>query len=182
MRPPSVRLVDALPLRTSRLTLRPLGRRDADVLAAMLADPAVMRHFPHPMSRAESDGWLRRNLTRYDDDGTGLFAVCRGDEWIGDCGLLLRRLDRVPVLELGYHLRRDTWGHGYATEAARACLDLAFSMTDVASVVALIRPGNRPSRRVAARLGAALHGAVLHAGLPHDLWHVTRSAATGALQ
>ncbi len=182
MRPPQVRLVDALPLRTSRLTLRPLGWHDADGLAAMLADPAVMRHFPHPMTRGESDAWLRRNLARYVEDGTGLFAVCRDDEWLGDCGIIVRRIDGDPVLELGYHLRRDVWGHGYATEAARACLDLAFCMTDVASVVALILPGNVPSRGVAARLGGQVRGVVLHAGRTHDRWCVRRPDTVGALQ
>jgi RimJ/RimL family protein N-acetyltransferase len=172
------RLIDALPLCTARLTLRALDERYADALAAMLADPVVMRFFPHPMTRAEADAWLHLNLDRYRQHGTGMFAVCRGDDWIGDCGIIRRDLDATHVFELGYHFRRDVWGRGYATEAARACVDLAFEVLDADAVpvlVALIRPGNRPSQRVARRLAFHVEGAVLHAGECHERWVVTRA-------
>lgn len=164
------RLVDRLPLQTPHLALRRLSPDDGEALAAMLADPVVMRFFPRPMTRREADLWLRRNLDRYERDGTGLFAVTRGRRWIGDCGFVWRCLDDGPVLELGYHFARHAWGHGYATEAARACLALADDAAPGLPVVALIRGENRASRRVAARLRFTIRGAVLHAGLPHERW------------
>lgn len=181
------RLVDALPLHTGRLTLRVLGADDAEVLAAMLADPVVMRFFPRPMTRPEADAWLRLNLERYRQHGTGMFAVCRGNEWIGDCGLIRRAIDATHAFELGYHFRRDVWGHGYATEAARACVELAFGALDADTLpvlTALIRPGNRSSQRLARRLAFRIEGAVVHAGECHERWALPRAryAAQAAAQ
>lgn len=167
-------ILDALPLRTARLTLRRLEPADAGPLARMLADPDVMRHFPRPLARDEADAWLARNIARYEIDGTGLFAVCLDAEWIGDCGLVVRRIDSEAVLELGYHLRRDRWARGYAVEAAAACVELASRLTSVPAVTALIRPENVRSRRVAGRLGFAVRGAVVHAGVTHERWQRPR--------
>lgn len=172
------RLVDALPLHTERLTLRALDPDDAEGLAAMLADPVVMRFFPRPMSRSETDAWLRLNLERYRQDGTGMFAVCRGTEWIGDCGIIRRAIDATHAFELGYHFRRDVWGHGYAIEAARGCVALAFGSLDANALpvlTALIRPGNRSSQRLARRLAFRIEGAVVHAGECHERWVLPRA-------
>lgn len=170
------RFVDALPMRTSRLTLRPLAVSDIDHVAGMLADAAVMRHVWRPLTRAEAGAWLRQHLDLYQRDGTGRFAVCLGSTWIGDCGLVQRRIDGIRTLELGYEFRREVWGQGYATEAASACLRLAFSLASPAAaevVTALVRPGNRGSQRVVRRLGFRVAGAVVHAGLCHERWNVT---------
>ncbi|WP_349252436.1 GNAT family N-acetyltransferase [Streptomyces sp. A2-16] len=58
-------------------------------------------------------------------------------------------------MELGWTLKAETWGHGYATEAARACLDWGFVTLDEPYFISLIRPGNTASVRVAERLGFA---------------------------
>lgn len=170
-------LLDRLPWRTSRLALRPLTMADAPAVAAMLADPEVMRHFPAPLSRTQSDAWLLRNLQRYERDGTGLFAVTRDEAWIGDCGLVRRQIGGHCVFELGYHFSRQVWGRGYATEAAAACVALARTAAPSLPLVALIRSGNVASRRVAARLGFAVQGAMLHAGHPHECWCAPTPAA-----
>lgn len=175
------RLVDALPLHTERLTVRALDADDAGAMAAMLADPVVMRFFPRPMTRPETDAWLRLNLERYRQHGTGMFAVCLGSEWIGDCGILRRTIDATCAFELGYHFRRDVWGHGYAMEAARACVDLAFGALDadaLPELTALIRPCNRPSQRLSRRLAFTVTGAVVHAGESHERWALPRARIT----
>ncbi|MBA2354392.1 MAG: GNAT family N-acetyltransferase [Luteitalea sp.] len=173
-------LIARLPIRTGRLTLQPLGDEHLPALAALLADPVVMRYFPRPMTLPESSIWLQRNLERYRHDGSGLFAVVRQDadgaRLIGDCGLVVRSFGGRTRVELGYHFARDVWGQGLATEAARACVALAFEASDVPAVVALIRPENRPSQGVARRAGLQPRGAVLHIGLVHDVWHITREA------
>ena len=181
-------LLDALPIRTERLLLTRLDGSHLPDLGAMLADPIVMRYFPRVMSRTETAQWLRRTIDRYGQHGTGLLAVLRADgsrppEFLGDCGLQVRRFGQRQHLELGYHFARHAWGQGLATEAARACVRLGFGATDVPEVVALIRPENGPSQRVARRVGMRPHGAVLHAGLVHDIWRIGREAAgTLALQ
>jgi RimJ/RimL family protein N-acetyltransferase len=175
-----LRLNEHLPLRTERLVLVPLDLSHLDPLAAMLADPLVMRHFPRVMTRVESEQWLRRTIDRYRQHGTGLLAVLRDSggagpaEFLGDCGLQVRAFGGQTHLELGYHFTRQAWGHGYATEAARACVALGLRQVAVDEVVALIRPENGASQGVARRVGMRPAGAVLHAALVHDIWHASR--------
>lgn len=185
--PLAVSLMSHLPLRTARLQLTPLDLSHLPALAAMLADPVVMRYFPRAMSSVETEGWLRRTIGRYQQHGTGLLAVLGPDGpaagLIGDCGLQVRSIAGHEHLELGYHFTRSAWGRGYATEAARACLALAFAHTQVPDVIALIRPENGPSQGVARRLGMRPGRAVLHGGLVHDVWRVDREGfAEDALQ
>lgn len=174
--PPRAALCERLPLWTPRLVLRRLTLGDLDAVAAMLADPLVMRHFPRTLTRRESEAWLLRNAERYGRDGTGLFAVTLDGTWIGDCGLVLRQVDAEEVLELGYHFSRAAWGHGYATEAAAACVALARDTVPELPVVAFIRSANATSRRVATRLGFTVRGATLHAGVVHERWEAPPAA------
>ena len=173
-----LQLRQQLPLRTPRLRLVELDLTHLPALAAMLADPVVMRYFPRVMTMAESEQWLRRTIDRYRQHGTGLLAVMQDGEhetaFLGDCGLQVRAFEGQVHLELGYHFTRAAWGHGYATEAARACVSLALRHSEVSDVVALIRPENGPSMGVARRIGMSRAGCVLHAGLVHDVWRLTR--------
>ena len=180
-------LHEHLPLRTRRLLLVELDLSHLPAMAAMLADPVVMRYFPRVMSMTETEQWLRRTVDRYRQHGTGLLAVLSHHDdppaFLGDCGVQVRSFDGRLHLELGYHFARRAWGNGYATEAARACLTLAFTHSDAAEVVALIRPENTPSQGVARRLGMQRDGCLLHAGLVHDVWRVSRETfAADALQ
>jgi [ribosomal protein S5]-alanine N-acetyltransferase len=75
---------------------------------------------------------------------------------VGDCGIQL--LEGGPDVELGFHLRRSAWGRGYATEAARACLDSAFTGLGLAQVVAIVAPGNAASVRVLEKIGMRAAG------------------------
>src|ERR1035441_853663 len=115
-------------LETERLTLRRLHPDDADAIFAVLGDVIAMQHYPRRFARKDAEEWIERNLRRYAEHGHGLYAVVlkASGEVIGDCGLVTQQIEGRPELEVGYHLRRDQWGHGYATEAARACLDYAF--------------------------------------------------------
>jgi RimJ/RimL family protein N-acetyltransferase len=72
-------------------------------------------------------------------------------ELVGDCGIQL--LEGGPDVELGFHLRRSVWGRGYATEAARACLDAAFAGLGLDEVIAIVAPGNAASVRVLEKIG-----------------------------
>lgn len=81
---------------------------------------------------------------------------------------------------MGYLLARPAWEQGYATEAARASRDWAFSALGVARVISPIRPENRRSQRVAERNGFRVIRQVQHAGLLHDVWGMERSTWLGA--
>lgn len=156
-------------LETARLLLREFTVQDADDMARILSDPETMRFYPAPYDRAGVEQWIERNRQRYGDDGVGLWAVelVNTQELIGDCGVILQNVDGERLYEIGYHLRRDLWGQGLATEAATACRDWAFEHLRGERLISLIRPDNLRSRRVAERVGMTIWKEVNWRGLPH---------------
>jgi len=161
-------------LETGRLLLRPLELADEEAMFALLGDPVAMQWYPHPLSREETREWILRNRQRYRDYGGGLFGlVLRSTgELIGDCGPSRHEIEGQPEFEIGYHLQRQCWGQGYAGEAARACIDFAFSRWRPARVISLIRPENLPSRRVAERNGLVLDKVVFWRSYDHCVYQM----------
>jgi RimJ/RimL family protein N-acetyltransferase len=144
---------------------------------AYLGDPKTMLYYPQPFSREFVRDGIAKNIERYNSDGYGLFGVVLKEtgEFIGDCGLVWQDVDGVQELEVGYHFRREFWGHGYATEAAKACIDFTFANTGVDHVISLIRPENEPSRRVAERNGLRIVRRIGWKGLVHDVWSISKA-------
>jgi [ribosomal protein S5]-alanine N-acetyltransferase len=163
-------------LETERLILRPLTQDDVDAIYAVIGDPIAMQHYPRTFAREDAVEWIERNRRWHERDGYSLLAVVLKStgKVIGDCGLSWQLADDTPMLELGYHLQRDEWGHGYATEAARACMDYAFHQLSAEKLVSLILAENQPSRRVAERNGMRVERQVMHSGRQHLLYAITR--------
>ena len=167
-------------IETQRLTLRQMDQGDLDALRAILQDPEVMYAYEHAFSEEEVRAWLANQQRRYREDGFGLWAaVCRQTgEMIGQCGLTWQDWDGRQVLEVGYLFRRSAWGQGYATEAAIACKEYAFTVLDAQEVWSIIRDSNLPSQRVAQRNGMAVRGRfVKHyygMDMPHLVYSVRR--------
>ena len=158
-----------MPAPTERLEFREMGPDDLDAMAALLGDPEVMRYYPRPKSRDEALAWIEWNERLYRDEGHGLWVVTlRGTgEFVGDCGLTPQEVEGVTDLEVGYHVRSGLQGHGYATEAAAACRDHARDVLGAHRLIAVIRPDNRPSQRVAEKIGLPFEReAVSRTGLP----------------
>lgn len=163
-------------LETPRLILRRLRRDDVDAVFEVIGDAETMQYYPRRFERKDAEEWVERNLKRYVEHGSGLYAVVLKStrEVIGDCGLVQQNVEGTPLLEVGYHFRRDQWGMGYATEAARACIDYAFRNMNANKVISLIRPENMPSRRVAERNGMRIERQITYFGLPHLIYAMTR--------
>jgi len=143
-----------LPAPTSRLAFREMTEADLDDMAALLGDPEVMAYYPAPKSRGEAADWIARMQARYAEHGHGLWIIETHDgEFLGDCGLTWQSVNGDPVLEVGYHVRADRQGRGYASEAARACVELVAREWAPVLLTAIIHPANDASRRVAAKLG-----------------------------
>jgi RimJ/RimL family protein N-acetyltransferase len=138
-------------LTTERLTLRGWREDDLDAYAAIAADPEVMRFMGGPLDRADTWRQIAVFVGHWELRGHGLWVVERDGELIGRVGLI--RPEGWPGLEVGWLLGRDAWGHGYATEAARAAADHAWRELGARELISLIAPGNVPSQRVAERLG-----------------------------
>jgi [ribosomal protein S5]-alanine N-acetyltransferase len=142
-------------LETKRLTLREMNLDDIDDLLGVLSDPESMRFYPKPLDRPMTQMWIERNIQRYSQHGFGLWAIIlkESGQLIGDCGLVVQEVDGVEEIEIGYHMRRDLWGQGLATEAAQACREYGFGQLGFDKLVSLINPANMASRRVAEKNG-----------------------------
>ena len=163
-------------LHTERLVLREFVAEDADALLLVLSDPETMRHYPAPLDHAGVEHWIERNLRRYAEDGVGLWAMIlkSSGELIGDCGIIRQQVGGENLFEVGYHLRRDHWGQGLATEAAVACREWSFANLKLDRLISLIRPENVPSCRVAERNGMKIWKQVEWRGLRHYVYQVER--------
>ena len=161
---------------TERLVLRQLHLSDLDAMYAYLGDPLTMVHYPQPFSREFVKQGIAKNLERYSYNGYGLFGVVLKEtgEFIGDCGLVWQEVEGRAELEVGYDFRREHWGKGYAPEAAKACIELAFDRAGVDHVISLIRPENLASRRVAEKNGLRIVREVMWKDLLHDVWRKDR--------
>ena len=112
---------------TERLFFREMTLEDVDTLALVMSDPESMKFYPHPFSREEVENWIKWNIDNYQKYGFGLWAVClkESGEMIGDCGITMQQVENDLFPEIGYHLRKEFRGMGYATEAAKACARFA---------------------------------------------------------
>ncbi len=161
-------------LRSERLLLRGWHARDRAPFAELNADLEVMRYFPAPLSRTESDQLIDRMAAHFDEHGWGLWALEEQatERFLGFTGLaLVESLPFAPTTEVGWRLRRDAWGRGYATEAARTALRFAFDRSGLAleEVVSFTAQANVRSRAVMRRIGMTRDAAddFDHPALPH---------------
>src|SRR5438270_1926324 len=140
-----------LPLKTERLVIRPYREDDAAPLHEVFGSPEVMKWTPSPPSKdvAETAERLARTMafTARQPAGFGLWALeLKGsNEFLGQAGLF--PVERQgPEAEVAYELAPRVWGHGYATEAARALIYYGFRTMQLPRVVALLLPANTRSR------------------------------------
>jgi RimJ/RimL family protein N-acetyltransferase len=138
---------------TPRLAFREMAPDDLDDMSALLGDPEVMRYYPAPKRRDEALAWIHWNQRLYREHGFGLWLLTLRDtgEFVGDCGLTPQQVDGETEIEVGYHVRAALQGRGLATEAAAACRDYARDVLGTDRLI--IEPRNRPSQRVAEKLG-----------------------------
>jgi ribosomal-protein-alanine N-acetyltransferase len=144
-------------LETSRLSLRVPGEEDADFMLELFSDPNVNRFLlsSTPYSREIILEGIARSQACHAANkfSRWILQLKSTQELVGHAGLLVKEIESVPEIELGYALRPSAWGQGYAFEATVASLDYAFGKLGRDRVVAIIHPENRASIRVAERIG-----------------------------
>lgn len=159
-------------LKTPRLCLREWREEDLEPFAKLNADPRVMEHFPGVLTRDESDAHARRIMARMESLAFGFWALEHSEtkQFIGFTGLSAPSFKAhfTPCIEIGWRLASEYWGHGYASEAARACLAYAFEGLQLEEVVSFTVPANIRSRAVMERLGFRHNSSddFMHPGLP----------------
>jgi RimJ/RimL family protein N-acetyltransferase len=155
-------------LETERLILRKWNLSDFDSYARMTAEPEVMRFLSprRPLSRYEAWGSLASMVGHWQLRGFGMFAVVEraSSQLIGRVGPW--QPEGWPDFEIGWTLRSRFWGHGFATEAVKACIQYAFTTLDRAHLISIIDPENIRSIAVAERAGEQLEGNVTIPSMP----------------
>jgi RimJ/RimL family protein N-acetyltransferase len=170
--------MDIPTIETERLILRGWRESDLDDYASMAADEEVTRFIGGPISRSNAWGRIAFNIGHCNLRGFGFWAVDRKSDgkFIGRIGVFYP--DGWEAVEVGWVLAKPYWGHGYATEAAKASLHFGFQQTSVAKLVSFIDPDNYASQRVAERIGEKKgeRRSVAMFGTSHivDVWEISR--------
>lgn len=173
--------------RSERLLLRSWRDDDLAFLQALNADAEVMRHFPACLDQQQSAQMLVRIRAHFAEHGYGFWALERRDsgELIGVTGLAQVGFAApfTPAVEIGWRLARAHWRQGYAREAARTVLAVAFQHLALDEVVSFTVPANLPSQAVMRAIGMErdmsadfLHPKVAdgHPLQPHVLYRIRR--------
>jgi ribosomal-protein-alanine N-acetyltransferase len=165
-------------LETPRTFMREIIGNDFDFLLRMMSDVEVMRYYPRPYAEKDVREFINRMRARYRDDGCGLWLLIdreRGDP-LGRVGLIRQPVNGIDEFEIGYMLHRPFWRRGFATEAALAVREYAFTERKLRRVVSLIRPENIASQGVARKLGMEVVGSTEQMGLEHQVFAVESPA------
>jgi RimJ/RimL family protein N-acetyltransferase len=141
-------------LRTERLRLRDWTTSPSDVarLADIYGRDEVTRWIGGPPTVPPAELPARWAAVHAQDESYGCWAIEREDGVVAGTVLFKPLPNGVGEVEVGWHLHPDSWGHGYATEAARGVIDRGFD-AGLPEVYAVVRPGNEPSIAVCRRLG-----------------------------
>ncbi|MCG8547149.1 MAG: GNAT family N-acetyltransferase [Alphaproteobacteria bacterium] len=144
-------------LETERLILREWTARDFPPLAAMNADPEVMRYFPSTLTKDESREQFERAKSLQARNGYHFQPIEEREtgKFAGFVGLapVLIDVPFAPAVEIGWRMPLDCWGKGYATEAASAWLGYGFETLGLDEIVSFAVEANHRSHAVMARIG-----------------------------
>ncbi len=152
-------LNDKKNLKTERLILTEFAKSDTDYFAKINADKEVMRFFDQTMTYQETLASVESFFKHIEKYGYGLWSVWnkKNNQWLGVIMLLHKDeksgLPNVPLVEIGWVFKKETWGNGYATESAKAVIDYAFSYTDIETIYAHTTIANKASIRVMQKVG-----------------------------
>jgi RimJ/RimL family protein N-acetyltransferase len=149
-------------IETERLLLRTWTPSDVPLMALISANPVVMEHFPKTQDIKATEKLIIHINEHYNKYGYAAYAVeiKKSGEFIGFVGLnhpsfdILNFIPKgLPIVEIGWRLSLDHWGKGYATEAAKAVLDYAFTVLNLDEIISFTTIGNVKSRRVMEKVG-----------------------------
>ena len=151
-------------LRTDRLLLRPYIEEDFNAFFEFISDTEAIRYLrftPEQKTREDAEAFFKEVIDSYGGP-TPLFVLAitcqETGQYMGSCGLM--PLADGTGVECYYVLLRGYWGRGFASEATNALIDYAFKELRIDRIVALVRPENHHSQRVAERLGMSSKGMV----------------------
>lgn len=144
-------------LTSERLGFRNWTQNDLPEFAAMNSDPKVMEHFPKKLTEEETNTFIARLQNHYKEHGYNYFAteLLESGEFIGFIGLAYQTYETAftPAIDLGWRLKKEAWGNGYATEGAQRCLVFAFDELKLDHLIATCTEKNLKSEKVMKKIG-----------------------------
>ena len=155
----SVRQMLPEEIATPRLNLRPFNFRDVPAVFAYLQEPAMglFLEGPSPPPTEEETAKIIARHMLVDRQQRNVWAITIDDLPVGGLSISFEKEHRIA--EIGYSVKKTLWGQGYATEATKAVVDLAFEVCpDLQRIQANIHPQNEGSIRVAKRVGMEYEG------------------------
>lgn len=157
-------------IETERLILRSWKETDKAPFAEMNANNNVMRYFPKSLTAVQSDAFVERINAEFEESGVGLFAVeiKKTGTFIGYVGFHRFSFNAPfsPGWEIGWRLSDKFWHHGYAVEAATACIEYAREKRFCEKLYSFTAVSNFPSENVMKRIGMSYEGQFMHPALP----------------
>ena len=142
---------------TERLGLRKWKEEDLISFIAMNKDEMVMEYYPGILSNEETTGIIQRIKLHFEKNGFGLYAVEKRStkEFMGYTGFMMTTFESffTPCIEIGWRLKKQDWGFGYATEAAKACLKFGFETLCFEKVYSFTSAINKRSENVMQKIG-----------------------------
>jgi len=159
-------LKKAFVLQSDRLGFRNWTANDLPEFTAINSDPAVMEHFPNPLTEFETLALMERLQDHYHQYGYNYYAteVLSTGELIGFIGLANQEYisNFTPAVDIGWRLKKSAWGKGYATEGARRCLEFAFHHLHLERVISICTANNIKSENVMKKIGMTKIGEFEH--------------------
>ncbi len=166
--------MDTTYIETERLILRSWRMTDRAVFAEINSNNKVMRYFPKPLSIDESNGFVDRINSEFEETGFGLYAVeiKETGEFIGYVGFHRFAFDVPfsPGWEIGWRISDKFWNKGYATEAAMACIKYAREKKLCNRLYSFTAVPNIASENVMKRIGMSFEGLFMHPALAEGHW------------
>jgi len=170
---------------TPRLQLRDWIDQDIEPFIQLNADEQVMKYFPKPLTKDETIARQKDIAADIKQNGFGLYAVelKENQEFIGCIGFhrATFQADFTPCIEIGWRLKKEAWGNGYATEGALACLDYGFNELGLQDIYSFTADINQPSKNVMIRIGMTFLNTFNHPNIEmnhplskHVLYHMNK--------
>lgn len=152
--------------KSERLGFRNWMSSDLYEFAKINADTEVMAHFPKILDVVETEEFLQRLLKHYSKRGYNYFAteIIETGELIGFIGLAYQtyEMDFNPATDIGWRLKKSSWGKGYATEGAKRCLEYAFNELNIHTIISTCTIDNSKSESVMKKIGMHKKGVFKH--------------------
>jgi len=171
-------------IETARLILRPFQESDFENAKSVWGDRETMSFYPQPYSDERIKEVIFKQISTFEIEKYGLFAVLEksGGSYIGDCGITIQNIDGIDEFEIGYRIKKECWGLGYAAEAALAVKKYGFETLKLKKLCSYMESSHKQSRRVAEKIGMKLekeYSNPNNRNLPTTVYSITNANKTG---